>query len=157
MAAALVGCTAAGAAAPVGQPRPDVADSPTAAIAASLDGVHLDVLGGGDPSPGRTTTRVAHSGHTAVEDYWTTDGWCRSRTYDWQVTDVIDPQHFTIRYEVTWEDTSCMSHWGDEIGLVVTDVSSVDGHTVIEGRYDSVWDEPTVRTVCAQEAAACDV
>lgn len=118
-------------------------------IAASLEGTHVDVLGGGDPSPGRTTTVLTHSGRTAVESYWTTDGWCRSRVYSWTVTDVVDAARFTIAYQVEWEDTSCMSHWGNDITLEVTSVRQVGADTVIEGRYGSVWDEPTVRTVCS--------
>jgi hypothetical protein len=137
-----------------GSSSTELADS----IAASLEGIHVDVLGGGDPSPGRTTTVVTHSGQTAVENYWTTDGWCRSRVYSWEVTDVVDATRFTIAYHVEWEDSSCMSHWGDDIALEVTSVRQVEGDTVIEGRYDSVWDEPTVRTVCSRaDAGGCAI
>lgn len=147
MAAALLGCGTSSAMVRVASsPIPGAGSSSVGlgdSIADSLEGIHVDVLGGGDPSPGRTTTVLAHSGTTAVESYWTTDGWCRSRVYSWKVTDVVDATRFTIDYQVEWEDTSCMSHWGDDIRLDVTSVRQVEGDTVIEGRYDSVWDEPT--------------
>jgi surface antigen len=162
MAAALLGCGTSSAMVRVASsPIPGAAPSSTGltdSIAASLEGIHVDVLGGGDPAPGRTTTVLAHSGTTAVESYWTTDGWCRSRVYSWEVTDVVDATRFTLAYQVEWEDTSCMSHWGDDITLDVTSVRRVGGDTVIEGGYDSVWDEPTVRTVCSRaDAGGCAI
>ena len=141
MAGSLVGCATAGAS----------SSATAASVADALQGVQLDVLGGGAPAPGGTTTVFVQQGDRATELYWKTDGWCVSREYSWSVTDVADAYHFSVDYHVVREHTDCVQHWGSDMRLMVSGARVVDGHTVYEGTYGDPLAAATTRTVCTTE------
>jgi hypothetical protein len=114
-------------------------------IAAQFEGVQLDVWGGGQPSPGSTTTAFVHHGSRAAEMYWKTDGWCLARVYTWSVQHAVSEESFTVRYEVDEQFTDCVVDTSDVLELNVFDVQhDLHGATYF-GAYPDTW---TVRTQC---------
>lgn len=139
MAAAMVSCATAEAAAP----------SPEAGIVRSMQGVQLDVWGGGAPAPGRTTTMFVHHGDRAAELYWTTDGWCLARVLRWTVEDAQSATSFTIRYVAVEQHTACLMDSGDVELLRVVEVHDGGGPVTMTGLWttNDTW---TVRTRCSE-------
>jgi hypothetical protein len=127
-----------------------------ASITAELEGVQLDVWGGGEPAPGGTTSMFVHHGDRAAEVYWTTDGWCLARVYTWSLRHVLSDRAFDIHYEMDDQFTDCVMDGSDALDLRVFDVQhSANGATTYQGAYAETW---TVRTKCSttwNAAAPC--
>lgn len=114
-------------------------------IAGEMEGVQLDVWGGGRASPGRTTSMFFHHGDWAAQTYFTTDGWCLSRVYSWEVLSATSEQEFRLEYSVVEEFPDCVMPFGDELSF---HVHSRSGEW-LDGEYVGPYDEYAQRTVCA--------
>ena len=115
-------------------------------IAAEMEGVQLEVWGGGEATPGRTTSMFFHHGDRAAQAYLTTDGWCLSRLYSWEVLSAVNDQEFRLEYTVTEEFPECVMPFGDELSFHVHSRSS----EWLDGEYVTPYDEYAQRTVCAE-------
>ncbi len=147
MLALLVSCGAAQAAAtttPMDRSLDDI-------IAVRMEGVQLEVWGGGAPSPGRTTTLFAHHGDHAAMLYWNTDGWCLARVYSWSIEHVQSQSSFEVRYVTEQEFPDCLMHADGEAVLKVVAVDHLLGET----RYTASWAGAAanwaVRTQCTNQ------
>ncbi len=129
--------------------RPAVSVDPAleASIAAEMEGVHLEVWGSSRPSPGRTTSMFFHHGDRAAQAYFTTDGWCLSRVYSWQVLGAENDQTFRLQYTVEEEYPDCAMPFGGELSFHVHSRSS----EWLDGEYVTPYDHAAQRTVCAEE------
>lgn len=108
-------------------------------------GVMLDVWGGGDPSPGSTTTMFVHRGDRAAELYWTTGGWCLARVHRWALESVYSGRAFDAVYTVQQRFPDCMAGDESSVRFRVFDVHRIGGATVYVGADDEMWTE---RTLC---------
>jgi hypothetical protein len=117
-----------------------------ARIADELEGVQLEVWGGGRASPGRTTSMFFHHGDWAAQTYFTTDGWCLSRTYSWKVLGAESEQTFRLEYTVVEEFPDCAMPFGDELSFHVHSRS----REWLDGEYVTPYDHGAQRTVCAE-------
>lgn len=120
-------------------------EASVADIAASLEGVQLDVWNGGRPSPGGSTTLFVHHDQWAAELYWKTEGWCLAHEYSWTVDDAVSAREFRVVYQVEQEYTDCVMAWGDTLSLSVTS----RGSEWLDGRYTVPFEQHTQRTVCS--------
>lgn len=118
-------------------------------VAASLQGVQVDVWDGGAPSPGRTTTMFVHRGDRALELYWTTDGWCVARAFTWRLEHVRARDSFDVLYSVIRQDTDCVMEEGDSVRYRVVAVDEAEGRTTWTGSYVREGGQWSVRTACA--------
>jgi hypothetical protein len=110
-----------------------------------MEGVQLEVWGGGRASAGRTTSMFFHHGDRAAQAYLTTDGWCLSRLYSWEVLSATSEQEFRLEYTVTEEFPDCVMPFGDELSFHVHSRSS----EWLDGEYVTPYDQYAQRTVCA--------
>ncbi len=121
------------------------------AISEELQGVQLDVYGGGEPAPGGTTTMLVQHGHWAAELYWKTDGWCLSRVYQWAVSNALSESRFDVQYLVGRELDDCVMSWGTRMVLSVEHAGVVDGRVTWFGTYRLPAEQATVRTQCSSD------
>jgi hypothetical protein len=142
MAGSLVSCT-------VSASAESSATSLAHRIARSFEGAQLDVWGGGTPKPGSTTSMFFHHGTWAAEVYWTTDGWCLSRVYDWSVVDAVNEQRFSVEYRVVQEFPSCVNGFGHRLLLKVAGDGRAGDRSTFTAAYVAPFEQPTVRTICS--------
>ncbi len=121
-------------------------------IAASFQGVQLDVIGGA-PAPG-ATTMFFQVGEWAAMGLWrTADSWCVSDAYDWTVTGATSPTDFTVDYVQSAVFPECpdAGDFDKEFTFHVTGVREESGRTLYDGTYTHPGgiEFPAVRTVCS--------